>query len=103
MTTHDFIIELFCRVDDAMPELSKHPLAALHPSEVITLGLLQALRAQGSRAFYRWAQRDLKPLKKLAHRVWKALQARLAYTVAAYNLCITWSGQVKLELAPFAL
>ena len=236
------------------PNILKHPLAALHPSEVVTLGLLQALRGQGNRAFCRWAQRDLKPLfprlpertrlfrllaqqapltlrflaapslfgvcdsygielvhpkregrspqqigrkgvsnqrwivgaklglllnaqgqvvgwqchtanvydaafhpliahfqeqmivladtgfhahhgdpsnlkvcpkgkwnermlvetvfsllttvlrlKKLAHRVWKALQARLAYTVAAYNLCIAWSGQVKLELAPFAL
>lgn len=254
MTTQDFITELFCRVDDAMPNTTKHPLAVLHPSEVVTLGLLQALRGQGNRAFYRWAQRDLKPLfprlpertrlfrlladqapltlrflaqpsffgvcdsygielvhpkregrslqqigrkglsnqrwiigaklclllnaqgqvvgwqchsanvydaafhpliahfqeqmivladtgfharhgdpqnlkvcpkgkwnermlietvfslfttvlrlKKLAHRVWKALQARLAYVVAAYNLCINWSGQVKLELAPFAL
>lgn len=254
MTTCDFIVELFCRVDDALSDVSKHPLALLHPSEVVTLGLLQALRAGGNRAFYRWVERDLKllfprlpertrlfrllaeqapltlrflatptffgvcdsygielvhpkregrslqqigskglsnqrwivgaklclllnaqgqvvswqvhtanvydaafhrliaqfqeqmivlcdsgfhtrhhdpanlkvcgkgqwnermlietvfslftgvlRLKKLAHRVWPALQARLAYAVAAYNLCITWAGSIKLQLAPFAL
>lgn len=252
MTTQDFIIELFCRVDDAMKNVPQHPLAALHPSEVVTLGLLQALRGEGNRAFCRWAQRDLKPLfprlpertrlfrllqehavhtrrflaaatcfgvcdaygielihpwregrsprqigrkglsnhrwivgaklcvvcngsgqitawecaganvhdasfapliekeamivlsdqgfhakqgdpanlkicpkgtwnermtietvfslfttvlhlKKLSQRVWPALRARLAYTVAAFNLCTSWSGEVKLELAPFAL
>jgi hypothetical protein len=42
-------------------------------------------------------------LKKLSQRVWAALRARLAYAIAAYNLCTAWSGEVKLELAPFAL
>lgn len=42
-------------------------------------------------------------LKKLSNRMWPALRARLAYTMAAFNLCTAWSGQVKLELAPFAL
>ncbi|PQV62588.1 hypothetical protein B1R32_12826, partial [Abditibacterium utsteinense] len=42
-------------------------------------------------------------LKKLAHRKWSALRARLAYTVAPYNLCTAWSGEVKLQLATFAL
>lgn len=54
MTTQDFIVELFCRVDDALSEVPKHPLSLLHPSEVVTLGLLHALRAGGNRAFYRW-------------------------------------------------
>ena len=254
MTTHDFTVELFCRVDDTMPEVQKHPLAALHPSEVVTIGLLHALRGEGNRAFYRWLGRELKPLfprlpertrlfrllnqhmvltqrflakptvfgvcdsfgiellhpkregrsskqigkkgksnwrwiigaklgllcnrhgqvvdwqcatanvydatfhpllekvqeqmivlcdrgfysragnpanlkvcprstwnermiietifslltsvlhlKKLAHRSWPGLQARLAYAVTAYNLCIAWSGQVKLTIAEFAL
>lgn len=42
-------------------------------------------------------------LKKLVHRVWPALQARLAYAITAYSLCIAWSGSIKLQLAPFAL
>ena len=69
MTTSDFIIELFCRVDDAMPEVTKHPQAKLHPSEVVTLGLLLALKGTIERAFHRWAERDLKPLfPDLPHR-----------------------------------
>lgn len=62
MTAQDFTLELFCRVDDAMQGAHKHPLAALHPSEVVTLGLLQALRGQGPRAFYRWLKNELNTL-----------------------------------------
>ena len=59
MNTQDFTLTLFCRIDDAMPDLPKHPLAKLHPSEVITLGLLRALRGGSDRAFVRWMQREL--------------------------------------------
>ena len=62
MTTFDFITELFCRVDDAMTEVKKHSQARLCPSELVTLGLLLALKGRGGRAFYRWADRDLRPL-----------------------------------------
>jgi len=55
----DFTIALFCRVDDALCEAKAHPLANLAPSEVVTLGLLQALRGQGHRAFYRWLKKEL--------------------------------------------
>lgn len=62
MTTHEFTTELFCRVDDAMTDQQKHPQAVLHPSELVTLGLLFALKGVGSRAFYRWAEANLAPL-----------------------------------------
>jgi len=62
MTIHDFTTELFCRVDDAMTDQTKHNQAALHPSEMVTLGLLFALKGVGNRAFYRWAEANLKPL-----------------------------------------
>lgn len=62
MTTHDFIIELFCRVDDTMPDATKHPQAKLYPSEVVTLALLFALKGVGNRAFYRWVARDYRSL-----------------------------------------
>ncbi len=42
-------------------------------------------------------------MKKLTHRLLTPLKARLAYTCAVFNLCTAWSGEVKLELAPFAL
>ena len=62
MTTEDFISELFYRVDEAMTDISKHPLANLWPSEVVTLGILFALKGSGTRAFYRWLSRDWRPL-----------------------------------------
>lgn len=62
MTTEEFIIELFYRVDEAMLEVPKHPQAHLYPSEVVTLALLFALKGVGPRAFYRWLNRDYRPL-----------------------------------------
>lgn len=61
MTTQDFITELFCRVDDMMRDVPKHSQSNLHPSEVVTLGLLFALKGVGNRAFYRWIVRDYLP------------------------------------------
>ena len=40
----------------------KHPEARLWPSEVVTLGLLHALKGVGNRPFYRWLTRDYRPL-----------------------------------------
>jgi hypothetical protein len=62
MSTQDFIIELFCRVDDTLPTRPKHSQASLYPSEVVTLGILFALKGVGNRAFYRWLARDWRPL-----------------------------------------
>jgi hypothetical protein len=65
MCTQDFIIQLFCRVDDAMqnvPNIRKHSQASLHPSEIVTLALLFAIKGVGNRAFYRWIKRDYRHL-----------------------------------------
>src|SRR5712691_4447402 len=62
MTTLDFITALFCQVDDHLPGIPKHPHANLWPSEVVTLGLLHALKGGGNRAFYRWLTRDYRAL-----------------------------------------
>lgn len=62
MTTVDVIIELFCRVDEEMLDVKKHSQANLYPSEVVTLGLLFALKGVKARAFYRWLARDYRHL-----------------------------------------
>lgn len=62
MTIHEFTIQLFCRVDDAMTDTLKHPQALLYPSETVTLGLLFALKGGSNRAFYRWANANLRSL-----------------------------------------
>jgi len=58
MTTEDIIILIFIEVDEAMPKLVKHPQAKLYPSELVTIGILFALKGRGFRAFYRWLKRD---------------------------------------------
>ena len=58
MTPQDFIIALFCAVDQEMLDVPKHPAAKLSPSEVVTLALLFAIKGGGTRAFYRWLTRD---------------------------------------------
>jgi len=58
MTSEEFIIDLFCRVDNEMLDVNKHSQANLYPSEVVTLALLFALKGVGNRAFYRWLARD---------------------------------------------
>ena len=62
MTTVDFITTLFYEVDEQMRAIPKHPEAHLWPSEVVTLGLLHALKGVGNRAFYRWLTRDYRAL-----------------------------------------
>src|SRR5215470_38275 len=62
MITVDFITALFYEVDEQMGAIPKHPEAHLWPSEVLTLGLLHALKGVGNRPFYRWLTRDYRPL-----------------------------------------
>ena len=54
MSTDDFIIGLFIRVDTVMSDVPKHPQAQLYPSEIVTLAVLFALKGDGPRRFYRW-------------------------------------------------
>src|SRR5215470_19946229 len=58
MITMDFITALFYEVDEQVGAIPTHPEAHLWPSEVVTLGLLHALKGVGNRACYRWLTRD---------------------------------------------
>jgi hypothetical protein len=83
MTTQDFITELFCRVDDVMYKRPKHSQASLYPSEVVTLGLLFAIKGVGNRAFYRWIERDclsLFPLLPERTRLFRLFAAHQQWT-----------------------
>jgi hypothetical protein len=88
MTTEDFITELFCRVDDAMRGVAKHSQASLYPSEMVTLGLLFALKGVGNRAFYRWLCRD-----------WKSLFPRLPDRTRLFRLLSTHQDWTNCFLA----
>lgn len=58
MTTEDIIISIFWYVDEQMKGIAKHPQAKLWPSELVTIGLLAALKGGRFRAFCRWLNRD---------------------------------------------
>ncbi len=58
MTTEDIIIHIFIEVDEQLPYIPKHPQAKLYPSELVTIGILFALKGSSFRAFFRWLKRD---------------------------------------------
>src|SRR5215471_1608453 len=62
MMTVEFITALFSEVDEQLCAIPKYPEAHLWPSEVVTLGLLHALKGVGNRPFSRWLTRDYRPL-----------------------------------------
>jgi hypothetical protein len=57
MSTDDCIIAVYCRVDNVLHHMPKHPQAHLAPSEVVTLGLRFALKGGRPCAFDRWLRR----------------------------------------------
>ena len=61
MTTEEFITELYCRVDDQMRDVPKHPQAKLYPSEVVTLALLFALKGVGATGVLSLVEPGLSP------------------------------------------
>lgn len=58
VTQEQFIIELFCRVDDMLETTTEHIQAKLSISELVTLGLLFALKGTSQHAFYRWIKHN---------------------------------------------
>ena len=62
MTPVEFITALFYEIDEQLRASPTHPEAHLWPSEGGTLGLLQALKSGGNRAFYRGLTRDYRAL-----------------------------------------
>ena len=54
MSTEDIIIRLFLIVDDRISSVKKRSDANLYPSEIVTIGLLFALKGGKFSPFYRW-------------------------------------------------
>src|SRR3990172_4329964 len=58
MTTDDIILHIFYLVATSLPAIPRHSQAKLYPSELVTIGILFALKGGHFRAFYRWLKRD---------------------------------------------
>jgi hypothetical protein len=62
MTTEDIIVHIFYLVDERLKAAQRVPQTHLYPSEIVTIGILFALKGCHFRAFYRWLSRDFAPL-----------------------------------------
>ena len=83
MTIIDFITELFCRIDDQMKAVPGHSQQALAPSELVTIGLLYAIKGVGTRAFYRWLcanHRDMFPFLPERTRLFRRIRTHQEWT-----------------------
>ncbi len=58
MNIADFITELYCQIDDVLPRLPQHPQAVLSLGEVVTIGVLYAVKGVSRRAFYDWLRHN---------------------------------------------
>jgi len=58
MTTEDIILHIFYLVATSLPAIPRHAQAKLYSSELVTIGILFALKGGYFRAFYRWLKRD---------------------------------------------
>ena len=79
----DIITELFCKVDDAMTDVPDHSQQALSPSELVTIGLLYAIKGVGSRYFYRWLSANYQDMflnLPSRTRLFRRLRTRRAWT-----------------------
>ena len=83
VTCEQFIIEFFCRVDDMLPKTREHFQAKLSISELVTLGLLFALKGSSQHAFYRWIKQnwnDLFPALPVRTRLFRRLKTHRQIT-----------------------
>ncbi len=54
MNIADFITELYCQIDDTLPDVPQHGQAVLSSSELVTIGILHAIKNVKQRPFYHW-------------------------------------------------
>jgi hypothetical protein len=60
MSTEEILLRMFLIVDPAMVDGKKRADARLYPSEIVTIGLLFALKGGKYRPFYRWLDANLR-------------------------------------------
>ena len=60
MSTEEILLRMFLIVDLAMVDVKKRADARLYPSEIVTIGLLFALKGGKYRPFYRWLDANLR-------------------------------------------
>ena len=83
MNIVEFITELYCKIDDALPEVAQHSQAILYISELVTIGVLHAIKNVSRRAFYHWLKDNyghLFPKLPERTRLFRRLEAQACWT-----------------------
>ena len=83
MNITNFITELYCRVDDAITDAPRHSQAILSISEVVSIGILYAVKGVSQRAFYTWLRDNyghLFPKLPERTRLFRRLQTQQYWT-----------------------
>ena len=83
MNIADFITELYCKIDDALPDVPQHAQAVLSLSELLTIGILHAVKNVSRRAFYHWLKDNyghLFPKLPERTRLFRRLEAQACRT-----------------------
>ena len=83
MNIADFITELYCKIDDGLPAVPQHPQAVLSISELVTIGVLHAMKNVKQRPFYHWLKDNyghLFPRLPKRSRLFSRLQAQRDWT-----------------------
>ena len=83
MNIADFITELYCKIDDGLPAVPQHPQAILSISEMVTIGVLYAMKNVKQRPFYHWIKDNyghLFPKLPKRPRLFRWLQAQQDWT-----------------------
>ena len=96
MTTEDFIIALFIRIDDVMKGMHKHSQASLYPSEIVTLfeGSSGAIK-QGSASNLLRVERNGSSIKAYANGALLVSLNDGYYTGTRYVGLVAWTYDVK--------
>ena len=83
MNIVDFSTELYCKIDDALPDVPQHSQAVLSISELVTIGILHAIKNVSRRAFYHWLKDNyghLFPKLPERTRLFRRLEAQACWT-----------------------
>ena len=83
MNIADFITELYCKIDDALPDAPQHPQAVLSISELVAIGVLYAMKNVKQRPFYHWLKDNyghLFPKLPKRSRLFRRLQTQQDWT-----------------------
>ena len=83
MNIVEFITELYCKIDDALPEVPQHSQAVLSISELVTIGILHPIKNVSRRSFYRWLKDNyghLFPKLPERTRLFRRLEVQACWT-----------------------